>query len=130
MEKAEVAVLGAGVIGLACAKLLLEAGFSRVTVIAADWSAVGDGVTSDGAAAFWERRSDAHTRWASATLQHYHALIAAGQGDATVRQGSGSSLALHAQRHVHGGGVSMLPLYGDSTGERQRFVRNIYRLCG
>ena len=76
-------MLGAGVIGLASARLLLQAGFRNVTVVAAEWSGVDAGVTSDGAAAFWERRSDAHKRWAKATLDHYHALIAAGLGEQT-----------------------------------------------
>jgi D-amino-acid oxidase len=37
--------------------------------------------TSDGAGAFWERRSDAHTRWARATMQLYAKLIESGEGE-------------------------------------------------
>ena len=74
-EPLRVVVLGAGVVGLSCARMLLQDGF-QVT-IAAD--VFPPHTTSDGAAAFWERRCDAHARWARATMEHYRALMADGR---------------------------------------------------
>lgn len=71
-----VAVVGAGVVGLASALQLLRAGFD-VTVIAEAWS---PDTTSDGAGALWELRSSRHAAWARDTHAHYAALIGAGLG--------------------------------------------------
>lgn len=74
-----IAILGAGITGLTIARLLLEAGYTSVSVIASTWTPA---TTSDGAGAFWERRSDGHARWARATLRYYEELIARGEGEA------------------------------------------------
>lgn len=88
-------MVGSGVVGLACAKLLLDSGFS-VTVVADVWP-TGDynaALTSDGAAAFWERRSDFQGRWARETLAHYKRLLAAGLGEeAGVAEMEGQSFS-------------------------------------
>jgi len=72
-----VLVVGAGVIGLSCARALLLDGFSRVTVVGDKWS---PDTTSDGAGALWERRCDAHAALARDTLAHYEALAASSPG--------------------------------------------------
>ena len=70
-----IAVVGAGVIGLAIADRLLAAGFTSVTVIADHWS---PHTTSDGAGALWEQRCDEHATLAQATLQHYNNIVESG----------------------------------------------------
>ena len=83
-----VGVVGAGVIGLASAKLLLQSG-CEVSVVADSFP---PNTTSDGAAAFWERRCDSHSRLARLTLEHYHELQRTGEAAAAgVGEVSGAS---------------------------------------
>ena len=78
MNELQVGVLGGGVIGLTCALELIQAGFQHVTIIADKWT---PNTTSDGAAAFWERRQLPHRTWAKATMQHYLKLIETGEAN-------------------------------------------------
>lgn len=72
-----IAVVGAGVIGLSAALRLAEAGYRNITVIGAEWT---PNTTSDGAGAYWERRSPGHAAWARETMTHYSRLVASGAG--------------------------------------------------
>ena len=95
-----VVVLGAGVVGLSCARLLLQDGYD--VVVAAD--VFPPHTTSDGAAAFWERRCDAHASWARRTMEHYRELLANGTATAAgVGEVSGLSHSHEAAEEAYEG---------------------------
>jgi D-amino-acid oxidase len=75
MDDLRIGILGGGVIGLTCAHELQKT-FKNITIIADKWT---PNTTSDGAAAFWERRQLPHRKWARATMSYYLKLIETGE---------------------------------------------------